>query len=318
MKGYLVLNIDNYIIITFTVSVMISMATLPTVAIGIRNTLRIADSKQKQKGSTVVKETSKSKKKRERRSIAKKFLLGSCALAILAIYLVLLIPYVTHANLGNTGVVVYSQSITVESLPEQIQEICTLNNVHVTTLLLVKHSNPEWTAMVITSGEFPNDAIVEISGYIVNWRIDWRSFGLVDQPFDRFAIANVRPADPFDSWVENILLHPMGKYLHDVFKLDFYAGPIILVFLLTLLVDGRLALWNIPAVWSCYSFQVWIQNMIAQSHNVIVATEWLYFGYLFFASLPVTIYLWHFERTEAGRGTAKKTETISKALGLSK
>lgn len=309
------MNADNYIIITFTVSVMISMAISLTVAIGIRNTLRRTDSELKQKSSTDVKGVSRREKKRNWKSTAKRLLLGSC---VLAIYLVLLIPYVTHTNLDNTGVVVYSQSITVESLPEQIQEICRLKNVYVTTLLLVKHSNPEWTAMAITSGEFPNDAIVEMSGYIVNWRVDWRSFGLVDQPYDRFAIADVRLADPFDSWVENILFHPLGGYLHDVFKLDFYAGPIMLVFLLTLLIEGRLALWNIPAIWSCYSFQVWIQSMIAQSHNVNVAIEWKYFGYLFFALLPVTMYLWYFERSEAGRGTAKKLKAISKALGLSR
>lgn len=252
---------------------------------------------------------------RKWKTIAKKALAGSF---ILVIYLILLIPYVTHLNLKNTGAIVYSERVSLESLPQDVQDICTLRNFRVTTLLLVKHSNPDWKTLVITSGEFPMGSFVELSHYIVNWRVDWRDFRLVDQPFDMLAIADVGQLDPLESEIENIYVNPLGKYLYYVFQLNFYIGSILLVLGLTLLIEGRLALWNLAAALGCYSFQVWLINILAAGHGISVETEWRYFGYLFFGLIPVAISLRRFEHSEAGRSTGRKLEAISKALGLSK
>lgn len=252
---------------------------------------------------------------RKWKTIAKKSLMGSM---IVALYLILLIPYVTHLNLGDTGVVVYSRGVSLESLPQSIQDICTLRNFEVTTLLLVRHSNPDWTRLVVSSSEFSIGSFVELSHYIVNWRVDWRDFRLINEPFDSLAIANVKQLDPLEATIENIFFSPLGEYLYYVFQIDFYVGSILLVLGLTLLIEGRLALWNLAAVLGCYSFQVWLTNTIAAVHHISVETEWRYFGYLFFGLIPVAIYLRHFEHSEAGRGTKEKIESASKALGLSK
>lgn len=252
---------------------------------------------------------------RKWKTIAKKTLAASF---IIAIYLILLIPYVTHYNLKHTGAIVYSKEISLESLPQGIQDICTSRNFKVTTLLLVKHSNPDWTTLVITSGEFPIGSFVELSQYIVNWRVDWRDFMFVDQPFDMLAIANVGQLNPLESGIENMFSNPLGKYLFHVFRLNFYVGSVLLVLGLTLLIEGRLALWNLAAALGCYSFQVWLINILAVGHRISVESEWRYFGYLFFGLIPIAICLRHFEHSEAGRSTSKKLKAISKALGLSR
>jgi len=253
------------------------------------------------------------KKKLKRRLNIKTILL---VLGVLLVYFALLIPYVVHANLNNAGIVVYSRDITIESLPKDIQEICRLRGINPTTLLLVKHTNPKWTTIVITSSQFSNNEMVEITYYVVNWRLDWRDINLVDQRFDRFAIANLKLLSPFESWVESALSNQLGGYLRDLSLADFYVGPVFLVLCITLLTVKRLAVWNIPAIWGCYSFQVLMSNMLARSHNVYVATEWSYFGYLFLGLLPITVYLWHYEKTEAGQSVAGKMKAVSKFLGL--
>jgi len=245
----------------------------------------------------------------------KKVLLISC---IVVMYAFLLIPYLYHANLENAGVIIYGNEIALESLPGDVQEVCKLRGIVTPVVLLVQHLNPEWVTMVITSRKFSLGTVIEMSDYVVNWRVDWRDFNLVDQTFQRFAIADVRQPGPFESSIESLLSTQLGSIVYDLSKIDFYAGPVLVVLCLTVLLQGRLALWSLPAAVACYSFQVWQLNAIAYEHHLTVAVEWEYFGYLFVALLPLALYAWHFERSWGGRSTAKKMKALSQALGLSR
>lgn len=275
----------------------------------IRKTLREVEFQMKKKPSPVVKER---KRKKEKLPV-KRLLLFSI---VVALYVSLLIPYLFHTSLGHAGVVIYSNVTTLDSLPTGIQEILKLRGINTPAILLVKHLYPEWTTMVITTESFPVNSVVEMSDYIVNWHVDWRDFSFVDQTFDRFVIASVKQVDSFSSSIEMMLLDPQSWILIELSRIDFNVGPILVVFSLVFLFQRRLALWNLPAIFSGYSLQVWRLNAMAYEHNVYVAPEWKYFGYFFIILVPLALYAWHFERSEGGRVFAEKMKILSRALGL--
>jgi hypothetical protein len=237
---------------------------------------------------------------------------------ITALLILLLVPYLVHVNLDNAGLVVYSGERTVDSLPEGIQELAKLKGFVQPVILLVKHQQPERVTMVVTSEMFWPGEVVELFDYVVNWHVDWRDFNLVDQSFDRFVIASVRQLNSIESAIEYLLLPPLGEALFTLSKADFYVGSLAIVLLSTVLLQKRLALWNIPAAISFYSFQIWVLNKIAYDHGNYVTLEFSSFGYFFFVLLPVTVYMWRFERSQAGSNIARKLSTLSQAIGLSK
>ena len=159
--------------------------------------------------------------------------------------------------------------------------------------------------------------VVEMSDYIVSWRVNWRDFNLANQVFHRFAVANVRQLDPLESFIETLLSAQEGQIIYDLSKATFYGGPVLIIFLITLLLQGRLALWNLIAIPGCYSFEVYWLNQLAYRHYFAVLVEWEYFGYAFVVLLPLAIYAWHFERSWGGRPIANKMRALSRILGLS-
>ena len=255
---------------------------------------------------------------RKRRHMRIKVLLVLC---VAATYVLLLIPYMIHANLGNSGSVIYSNEIMLESLPEAVQELCRLRGIMTPVILLVKHPLPDRVTMVVTSEKISLDTVVEMTDYIVNWRVDWRDFSSlnpVDQTFERFAIANVRQLGPLESNAEIFFSTQLGRIIHSLSRVDFYAGPILVILCITVFLQGRLALWNLPAIFGCYSLQVWRLNALAYGHHLVVAAESEYFGYFFAVLLPLSIYAWHFERSKGGQYIADKMRALSEALGLSR
>jgi len=267
----------------------------------------------KPKNMEGVEQEDKSKSSKRILQVSSKAIVIFC---ILLIYFLLLIPYTVHLNLGNAGVVIYNEEIALEFLPHGVQELARERGFATPVILLVKHPIQEWTSMVITSKSFSVGTVVEMSDYVVNWRVDWRDFNFAGQAFQRLIIANVKQLDPFESSIETVFSTPQGWILYDVSRVDFYAGPVLVVFALTMLLQKRLALWNIPALVGFYSFQTWRLNTLAYVHRLPVDVELEYFGYLFVAMLPLVLYIWHFERSSGGHFIAEKMKALSHALGL--
>jgi len=255
-----------------------------------------------------------SRKRRVLRALSVAILI--CLIAIP--YIFLLVPYMVHANLDNAGIVMYSEETTLDSLPEGVQKLLRERGFNTPVVILVKHLKPEWITMVITSEKFPHGSFIEMSDYVVNWRVDWRDFSFVEQTFDRFAIAEVKQLDQFYSCIERMPLNQSGRILHELSRINFYASPILIVFCLTILLQRRFALWNLAAVLGLNSLQVFWLNAIATEHNVYVAPEADYFGYFFLVLIPLALYAWHFERSLGGRSIADKMRALSQALGLSR
>jgi len=264
-----------------------------------------------------LKELNRSRAKSSDRGnhMGRRVLLVSC---VVAIYIGLLIPYLFHHNLESAGVIIYSNEITLESLPGDVQKVCRLRGLFTPVVLLVKHLKPEWVTMVIAPERFASDTYVEMSDFVVNWRVDWRDFDLADRTFDRFAIAEVRQLGSFETGIETMLSTQPGSILYELSRIDFYGGPVLVVFCLAVLLQGRLAVWNLPTLIGCYSLQVFCINVLALERHLYVAEEWKFFGYLFIVSIPLAVYLWHLERGPAGRALASKMRALSQALGLAR
>ncbi len=238
------------------------------------------------------------------------------SILLILLYVVLLLPFVYHVNLDN-GVVIQSREIGLESLPEHIREICILRGITSPSLLFIDHNSPDWSIMVISPQGFPVGSAVELWDYVVNWRVDWRDFGFTNRllggnyVFDRFAVASVRELGSIESAVENLLTTPYGRLLYEVSRANFYGGPVLFTLLITFLLERRVALWNLPAIFALYSFGVWRLNVVMMDHGLYVPLETRYFGYVFIACIPAIIYLWRFERKPLGRKIAEKLRTLS-------
>jgi len=239
-------------------------------------------------------------------------------ISIISMYVIIFpIPYLVHNNLDNAGIVTYAEDVPMTSLPKSIQEICKLRGISKPTIQLVKHVEPEWVTLVVSSLRYPIGSAVEMTDFIVEWYVDWRDFNFAERDFQKLVISNIKELDAIESFVEKMLLvqeRTIGVY--DLSRVTFYGGPILFVLCLTILVQKRLALWNLPALFSCYSFQIWCLNILAYKHHLTVSIEWEYFGYLFIVLIPLSIYAWHFERSIGGRSAANKMKALSQILGL--
>jgi len=110
-----------------------------------------------------------------------------------------------------------------------------------------------------------------MTDYIVDWRVNWRDFdfvNLVDQTFDRFVVASVKQIGPLESSIEILFSTPLGWIIDDLSTANFYGGPILVVLCITVLLQKRLALWNLPAIFGCYSLQIWRLNALAHEHHL--------------------------------------------------
>lgn len=263
-----------------------------------------------------LEEKESSKTRRLRNDKRGRFIL--LIMGVIVMYVIIFpIPYIVHTNLDNAGIVVYSNTVELESLPNNIQEICSLRGIYEPNVLLVRHIEPKWFTLVISSESYYTGTMVEMSDYIIDWYVDWHDFNIVDQPFQKFAISDINKLGSIETFFERALLVQEDSIsLFDLSKVTFYGGPILFILCLTLITQKRLAIWNLPACLGLYSFQTWVTNIIASIHHIAIATEWVYFGYLFAGLIPLAIYAWHFERSAGGRSTALKMKTLSRKLGL--
>ncbi len=231
--------------------------------------------------------------------------------------IILPIPYIIHVNLGNAGIVTYNKDIDLKMLPPKIQQICRLRGITTPTLLMVRHVAPNWITLVIATEQYPTGVAVEMSEHIIEWYVDWRDFDLANQAFQKLAISKVERLKEHEAFIEQLLYATKGPIsLHSISKAAFYGGPVLFILCLTLIVQKRLAVWNLTALISAYSFQIWCLNTLASTHHIAVNTEWEYFGYMFFVMIPLSLYAWYFERSEGGHTLARKMWALSRLLGI--
>lgn len=218
----------------------------------------------------------------------------------------LLIPYIIVSNAGEAGIVIEGQKIDVKSLPDDIQDILIQKNDYYNIILLefpiaeVTKLNGQITKerkLVLSNENQTDGSFVRIED--VTTTVYVTSYNIFNKSFEKLIIGDVKTAG-FGVIIEDINNYKMTPIL-TLSKIDFFGGGLLAVLILTFLLHKMVALWNIPAIISCYSFQVFLANFIAYMNGLELGKITVIFGLLFIPSLPLILKLKAFEETKEGK-----------------
>jgi len=238
-------------------------------------------------------------------------------LLLVSIYFILLIPYVVHTNLSHSGLVISSEEVSIESLPEGIRIFIVFRDKPV--VAVIKQQKPvwvnrpvtEWTIALITAKKPPSGAFIEFIYPVAQMYVDWRDYPL-GQVFDQLVIADVvREIPQFEADVEQLLSSPYGAAISALSTVDYYFGPFLFV-LMAYVFERRPTIWSIVMIPWCYSAETFIYNTLAIRHYNYIPDELKLFGYLFIILTPMALLAWAYERTPRGRAVIKELFTLRK------
>jgi len=236
--------------------------------------------------------------------------------ALLVAYPVLLVPYLVHHNLPNSGMVLSSGSIEAEQLPQGIRTYLRTGSdlyyVILTQKPPVRTDQPytEWIIAVITSSRFQTGQLVEFYDPIAALFVDWRDYPF-GRSFNELVVADViQELRGTEAYLEGIVYGPNGGILLTLSTADYYAGPLIFP-LVALVFLRRLTFWSIMlAVWG-YAFGQQLYNYFASIHHNIVPDELRLFGSTSFMWAAGAFLFWIYEtKTARGRRVSEKVFSV--------
>lgn len=228
---------------------------------------------------------------------------------IISIYLIFLIPYIIASNSGETGIVLEDQKIDYNSLPDDIQDLLIYKSESYNTILIedqitkvkdLKDQVAKEKKLIISQetqkiGSFIGVDNIESDTYVPNNIIT-----TINQSFDRLIIGNPKKVK-FGEIIEVLNYYDIAPIILAFSKIDFLVGGMLVVLFLTYLRQGMIALWNIPAMITCYSFQFFLVNIISSMNKLQVESIPLFFGFLFIPLLLLAIKTMRFEETSEGK-----------------
>ena len=237
---------------------------------------------------------------------------GILVIFLFLCYFLLLAPYIVHTNLNevDAGVVKDLKTVSVQSLPEDIQDVVAFNDE--CTALLVEDSISGIKAVIITkktphSFHIYKGDVIEITDKIVEWYVDWHAYQFFDKKFDVLIVGDVEQISAIESGIERILSSRLGSSIRigsPIFSLSqivFFVAPLILIFYISFSFRKRFFLWNIIAILALYSLEVFIYCIVASMHLVTISTPLKYFGYSSVIFIPFTFFFLKYEESEEGQ-----------------
>lgn len=240
------------------------------------------------------------------------FIRKDVAIALVVLYFIFLVPYAVHANLEDAGVVKDRKVLSTQNLPEDIGDIIKSEEC---TVLLVENGVSEERFVVISPEMYLAGEVVEVTDKIINWRVDWHEYGFFEESYENLIVGDVGKVAIFETSVESILAGQIGSVIFVLSKIDFFIGALLVITYLSFSFSNRLYLWNILAIISLYSFEIFFGNIFADLHNVIVSDTSKYFGYIFVVLIPLTYIFRKYEESEEGQKRMKKLyEKISELI----
>ena len=236
-------------------------------------------------------------------------------------YFVLLAPYIVHTNLNevDAGVVNDLKTASVQSLPEDIQDVVFSEEC---TILLVEDSISGMKTVVITektphSLHIYKGDMIEVTDKIIAWHVDWHAYRqyFFDDRFSILIVGDVEQISAIESSIEKILSSRLGSPIFSLSKLIFALAPLLLILYISFSFKKRFQLWNIAAILALYSFEVFISNMVGSMHHITSSGMGKYFGYLFVLLIPFTFLCSRYEGSEEGqRGIREYYEKIAELI----
>ena len=236
-------------------------------------------------------------------------------------YFVLLAPYIVHTNLNevDAGIVNDLKTVSVQSLPEDIQDVVFSEEC---TILLVGDSISGMKTVVITektphSLHIYKGDVIEITDEIIAWYVDWHAYKqyFFDDSFSILIVGDVKQISAIESSIEKILSSRLGSPIFSLSKAIFLFAPLLLIIYISLSFRKRFYLWNIAAILALYSLEVFVSNMVGSVHHIAISDIEKYFGYLFMVLIPFTfLFLRYEESGEGQRGMKKFYEKVSELI----
>lgn len=241
------------------------------------------------------------------------------SILIIIIYLILLLPYLIASNAGESGIVIENQAIDINSLPTDIQDLLiykkdTYNVIligdPVTDVIKLAGKRAKERKVVFSKVTQEKGSFVRIDDITTD--IFVTSYNIIEQPFEKLIIGDAKKAK-FGSLIETIYigLEQLNGYISDdifnltqitaISKFDFFAGGLLVVLVLTFLFHRMVALWNIPAIVTLYSFQSFLANVVSFLNKQDVDKAILLFGLLFIPALSLTLWMKKYEETDNGK-----------------
>jgi hypothetical protein len=231
----------------------------------------------------------------------------------IVVYPVLLVPYIIHHNLPNVGMVLFSDRIGTDQLPQGIKTY--LRPGSDLFFLIVRQVSPvrtdqpytEWIMAVITQKTFERGKMVEFIDPLATLFVDWRDYPF-KQSFNELIIADVvQELSGIEAYVESIIYGTNGGVLLTLSTADYYAGPVVFP-LLALVFWRRLTFWSILlSVWG-YAFGQQLYTHFSLIHHNVVPEELKLFGFTSFMWAAAAVLLWIYEtKTTHGR---RLSETV--------
>jgi hypothetical protein len=259
----------------------------------------------------------------------------SMSILIIIIYFILLVPYIIISNAGESGIVIENQKVDMNSLPDDIQDLLIYKNDSINIILIedpttnvikLNGKSAKERKLVLSKKAQEKGSFVMIDDITTNIYVT--SYNIIDQPFEKLIIGNAVKAE-FASIIEktNSYIKQLNNYISsDIFnfsvivaisKIDFLVGGLLVVVVLIFLFDKMVALWNIPAILTLYSFQSFFAVVVSFLNKLEVDTSSLVLGLLFIPAIPITFWLQRYETSENGRKKicelyVKNNEILSK------
>jgi len=230
---------------------------------------------------------------------------------IIIVYLTVLFPYTIVSNAGEAGIIVEDQRVDVNSLPNDVQDIL-INKKDSYNIILIedlitneKYQIAENTYQIakqrklVLSGETQEKgSFIKVNNITNDIYIAYDGIQGINQSFDKLVIGDVKKAK-FGGIIE--LIHHKLPAILTLSAIDSLAGGLLLVLVLTVLFHRMVALWNIPAIITLYSFQTLLANLIAGMNKLEIEPLNRLFGFLFIVALPLTFKLKTFEESIGGK-----------------
>ncbi|MCX9012407.1 MAG: hypothetical protein OIN66_14975 [Candidatus Methanoperedens sp.] len=233
--------------------------------------------------------------------------------------MVLLVPYIIASNAGESGVVISNQRMDRSSLPSDVQDLLIYKNDSYNVILIedpvtdvskLKGKTAKERKVVLSKATQDKGSFIRVDDLTTDIYVT--SYSIIDQPFEKLIIGDPVSAE-FGGVIETINseMEQLNSYISsDIFnlseivavsKVDFLAGGLLVVLVLTILFHRMVALWNIPAIATLYSFQSFLAIVVSFLNKLEVEGISLMFGFLFILTLPLTLWMKKYEETEEGR-----------------
>jgi hypothetical protein len=230
------------------------------------------------------------------------------SVALIIIYLILLMPYIVALNSGESGIVISTQKIDIASLPTDVQDLIPYKNLQYNAIVVddqinsvknLKGQNLKARKLVLSTRPAQNDEFIRADNIIINIYAPTNLIPVTNQTFDKLIIGDTNKVEygGIIEIINKLRINPIMA----ASQVDFLIGGFLVVLVLTFVYTNGVALWNVPAIITCYSFQFFIAGRIASANHLETDLILLLFGLLFIPAGYLTFKVKEFEESDEGR-----------------